>query len=333
MLTKRACCCGGTCGDCCLPCLPCVIPKVDLSLAAHSTGSGTTTTVLLRWNGVAWATGVLPGSPFFGISFELDCGSGATHFSVTDGTFTCEQPGGTSGALLHLDSFTCNPFALNYSTTLTDCVFLNGNLDTFKITAPSISGFPVCCQTFHAEGCNGRDIAGATVSVYDAMGGTLLASGTTSATGLLTPWWSGSCNAYVTATEPSGRLAGYAASLSATATGTTVLSLLPEASGYTCLASCALPLADTLHVTFPAAGAQTLTASAGVWTSSFTFSGHAYVITLTGSSNAMAITRDGVSCGTVFHVVTSCPPSFASTIILPTGTCKTELGGNGTMTE
>jgi len=218
---------------------------------------------------------------------------------------------------------TCNPFNLAFTLTF---------VGTSTITSPAY-GATTCCQTFTVNGCNSLVLSGATVNVYDTSGGTLLASGTTDAGGNVTLLWSGSCSCYVTATEATGRLTAYGSSLSLTANSTTVLSMLPAASGYTCDSACTLPISNTLHATFPSAGTKTLTFSGGAWTSSFSQSGHAYVITLTVATNVMTITRDGVSCGAVTWSITTCPPSFAATITVPAGSCNTELGGNGTLTE
>jgi hypothetical protein len=111
-------------------------------------------------------------------------------------------------------------------------------------------------KVFHIIGCNSLDLQGATVSVYDSFGGTLLTSGTTDASGLVTLSWSGSCTVYVTVTY-APRFTAYGNTL--TASGTTVITL-SAASGYHCV-DCfhfSIPVADTLTLTDPQFGTYTL---------------------------------------------------------------------------
>lgn len=197
------------------------------------------------------------------------------------------------------------------------------------VSIPIYAGGTYCCQQWTVEGCNGLVVSGATVSVYNTMGGTLLASKVSATNGSAILIWQASCSVYVTASETSGRLT-YADSPSLSAGAQTILTMTP-ASGYACIAGCLLPISQTLTATFSTAGAQTLTFSGTTWTGSFTASGNSYVVTI-HQSGFVIIDRNGTSCGSVGWAVVSCPPSFSATITPPSGPCLTELG-TGTVTE
>lgn len=115
--------------------------------------------------------------------------------------------------------------------------------------------------TFTVHGCNSLAYQGVTVSVYTSSGGTLLASGTTDATGSVTLSWSGAAgNDWVTVTGQSARFAAYGATTSITNGGSTTITLTP-AAGYYCFpgSGCLLPLAATIHATDTLLGNATLT--------------------------------------------------------------------------
>lgn len=141
-----------------------------------------------------------------------------------------------------------------------------------------------CSQTFTVLGCNSLGVAGVTVAVYTASGGTLLASGATDATGHVTLSWAGAGGAYwVTITGGlSGRFVAYAQSMTMTCGHTTTITLT-AASGYTCIPTCAVPLKNTIVATY---AGQVFTLVYGTYTF---FPGGTIPVTLTGWANAAPV--------------------------------------------
>lgn len=239
-MSRRRCCCGPTCGNCCVPCSPCSIPKADLTCVVN----GTTTTIL-RWN---------PGS---------------SHW--TDGTRTLACTGGnavlTGGGTWSLSSSVCNPLSLTFTS--------GGN--TAVITGPEY-GVTTCCHTFQINGCAGVGLPGATVKVYDHAGGTELASGITDSTGKVSLLWIGTSAIYLTITETSGRFNSYGASPTPFTCGDATTIALTAASGYHCTGVCLYPLKDTLTFT-GGGGTATLQygiETAGVWSGCYSPSDDSY---------------------------------------------------------
>ncbi len=119
----------------------------------------------------------------------------------------------------------------------------------------------VCSQTFTVTGCNNTALSGATVSVYDTEGGTLLASGTTASNGNVTLWWSGPCSVYVTA-GPCEGYTNYGQSLALVQAATTTIALPPQVVGSTCCDN--VYITPTLYVT-DSNGILTITKSGSTW--------------------------------------------------------------------
>lgn len=150
-------------------------------------------------------------------------------------------------------------------------------------------------QTFEVEGCNSLGYSGLTVSVYTASGGTLLASGTTDASGSVSLSWDGTSSPYVTVTGQSTRFAAYGQTLTLTSGGTTTITLT-VAAGYVCIPTCLQPIATTLHLTY-AGQAYTLTYGAATvcsnpyqWTSAVVNQPNATVNSVNSSFNCTTIT-------------------------------------------
>jgi hypothetical protein len=269
------CCCGG-CGACCADCNPCPIPKADLTLtvgASSLVNPGVYPVRYIAGSLPIWTTDCIP-TGTGGSVFVVGCGFGTmlvkweifsspSCSGVPIATYCWNSTG--SGACWYQPLVTvCSPFSIT-------CPF-PGSGSPFVFTGPSNSpyGYPVCCQTFNVEGC--APLPGATVSVYDTMGGTLLTSAVTPSSGSVTLWWSGSCDVYVTATEPSGRFDAYGQSLSLTQAGLTTIPM-PVNSGYVCIPNCVYPLSKTLHDTNSLVGNTTLSWVSGqkwVGTTSYT---------------------------------------------------------------
>ena len=277
MLTRRigkaggGCCCGGSpanCGSCCICTTPCAIPKADLTLtwASALIGNGSCTLV---WNGTSWQSGCNAAT---GMQFGLTCVSNQITLTITyylsgscptGQSQTCVYPG-TAPFAITLSSYTCNPLSLSFTVDGTNCpaVFSGSGITAITITGPTY-GASTCCQTFAVAGCNSLALPGATVSVYDHAGGTLLASAVTPASGIVALLWSGSCSVYVTVTEASGRLNAYGSSLTLPGAGTKAITLTP-AAGYACCISCILPVSNSPSLT-DANGSYTMTGGSGLW--------------------------------------------------------------------
>jgi len=104
------------------------------------------------------------------------------------------------------------------------------------------------------------------------------------------------------------RFVDYTESITVPSTGISVAPEMTPAAGYYCFGDaddavspsiCPYPLPGTLHCTFPAMSptSVTFTYVAGFWTSSFSWSGHAYVLTLAPNAD-MTGTRDGIAFAT-----------------------------------
>lgn len=237
LMPGKCCGCEPVCGTCCMTCSPCDIPKADLTLVLNGT---TTTTLFWSFATTNWLGGTGP--------YSLACVSGVSVL--------------TGGGTWTLTSSTCNPISLT---------FTSGG-DTAVITGPKY-GAVTCCQRFSITGCNGLGLIGVTVSVYDTAGGSLLATGVTSAGGVSSLAWSGPCSVYVTVTDSTGRLTNQAGSYTLTPAAITTISMLPIQSGYYCLFSgCAYPTLTTLHYTHSLFGSGTITQGGGWVDSSHNYS-------------------------------------------------------------
>lgn len=128
-------------------------------------------------------------------------------------------------------------------------------------------------QDFEVHGCDGTGYPGVTVSVYSASGGTLLASGTTDASGDVSLAWTGTGSTWwVTVGGASARFQAFAQSMGLINGNFTPLDLA-EATGYHCSQLCLLPLADALHLTDSIVGAVALNYDAGTgnWVGTATY--------------------------------------------------------------
>ncbi len=115
----------------------------------------------------------------------------------------------------------------------------------------------VTCGTIEVIGCGSLGVPNATVSIYTSSGGSLLASGTTNSSGIVSLTWSGSCTVWVTASEATGRLTSYAATRTL-GSGTNVITLSnADNSLYACMNCCAIPLKRILTFTSALFGSWT----------------------------------------------------------------------------
>ena len=173
-------------------------------------------------------------------------------WSAINSTLACGSP--ITGTVSVPQSFRSNP---------TQCSGSGQNVDppSASVSFSLDTGAGTCCQRFTIKGCNSFALPGATVSVYDSSGGTLLAFGTTDASGNCSLVWSGSCTVYVTITAE--RFTPYGQTLSLSANGTQNITLTPD-TGYHCSivwTNCTWPLSNTLHYTNSFFGNATLTFS------------------------------------------------------------------------
>ncbi len=300
------------CGTCCITCNPCVIPPVNLTLKWTSTvyGNGS---ALMTFGISSWSVSNVIGGLF---TFTLDCFGG--------NVLLLSSPSRT----LAITSYTCNAFDFLYTSTASEFQTLE------VIGVPYGSGN--CCQTFTVEGCTNQQIYGLTINVYDYSGVSLLTSGATGSQGLgvgkVNLIWSGSCNVYVTITDPNGRFASYGNALSLTS-GQNQTIHMTLATGYYCYTGsvCAWPLPSTLHSTFANAGAQVFTYASGKWTASFIYLTVTYVINL-ATNGTMTATANGVGFTCTF-TLTQCPVGpFIGSIAVPISGTGSPIG-NGSMTE
>ncbi len=193
-------------------------------------------------------------------------------------------------------------------------------MSCFTSTDLGQCGCSGCGQTFTVWGCNQQPISGATVTVYDPTFTTVLASGTTNASGVVALTWAGNGSVGVEVSGLSSRFAAYQATLSLTCGGSTTLQMT-AATGYACWAysGCGLPTTTQLQCTATGftgiSWPQNMAASGfgwgtGVLTDS---SGQQWVIFLTQLYGVPKIQVENVGTGlSSYQSLTSqsCPPSM-----------------------
>jgi hypothetical protein len=203
----------------------------------------------------------------------------------------------------------------------------SGPMHTAGVTQATVTwnpgGLACCTLAIEAYGCYAyamssiAAIAGVTVNVWtDSTMTTLIASGVTpnpagggSAYATLLIGYGGTaCGTYYLQLTGATRFADYTGSFTLTGTYGAINQVMTPAAGYQCFTdeddavayvACTYPLSETLHCTFPAMAptSVTFTYAAGLWTSSFSWSGHAYVLTLAPNAD-MTGTRDGIPFAT-----------------------------------
>jgi PEGA domain len=166
---QPGCPCCGNAGNCfAASCVPCNIPKADLTIAWTNvlTGNGSAT---LKFDGVAtWASGCVDN----GLQFKLVCGGGGielrAYFFIdgicpTGQSGYCTNVGGPNLSLV-LSSSTCSPFSLTFQCTELGCpsIYAAGNTQ-FVVSGPNQS-FGICPICVCVIGQCGA-IPGATVSI------------------------------------------------------------------------------------------------------------------------------------------------------------------------
>jgi len=210
------CCGGGGGGACSTTCSPCAIPTQDLTLT--KTPGPTVSTLVYSSIGPTWTDG----------SYTFQC---------TAGTATLSGPGGP------------------WFYTVSNCTAWSIQFGAGSVLSTITGGNPsgsTCCQTFIVFGCSTNLLPGATVSVYDTSGGTLLATGTTNSSGRVTLMWtkaSSPCSVWVEVSRT--RFTTDAASYTLTESGETEIALSPTASYFCslCCTSSPIPQPRTLFLT------------------------------------------------------------------------------------
>lgn len=124
MLINPCCCNGG--GT--LPCLPCAIPLVPLTLSwVNSGGFGNGSTTLTQITSSGWESECANE-----LIYGFGCASGFLYFEVDyfvsgscpDGQRqACSSPGSAPNGLT-LSSYTCDPFSVTYTLTSASCPVL-----------------------------------------------------------------------------------------------------------------------------------------------------------------------------------------------------------------
>lgn len=197
-----------------------------------------------------------------------------------------------------------------------------------------------CTTTFNVRGCNGLNYQGATVSIYDHSGGTLLASGTTNSSGNATLTFAVSSFPYWLTIAGSARLSSVAQNFSQCG-GTATFTLTP-AAGYACIGGCVLPVATTLfasltcglHCNSIVNITLTYNSSTNQWSGS---SGTTGVEVSGAPGNQPTVLFSGGPCPFTPSYTITCPPSFNitfdGTTIGGTTTCQCLFCVGCTITE
>jgi hypothetical protein len=237
--------------ECCLTtCKPCSIPQKDLQLAYTNliTGNGTTT---LHYSGGSWMSDCVNG-----VMFTLGCNGGQVELRVIyfttgscpTGTQQACSSLGAAPAKLTLSSSQCQPLSLTFTSQSAGCPAVTGaGFTQFVVSDPNPPppNTPLMCQSFVINCCN-EQISGATVSLYQSEGGTLLATGTTPNIYFA---WPGSPGTYwltITPNDSLGLFQSFAGPVVLACNGTTRINLIPI-SGYTCICGfCCEPIPFTL---------------------------------------------------------------------------------------
>ena len=265
------CCCGGS--NCCqTTCSPCQVPQKDLQLAYTNiiSGNGTCT---LYYTGSNWESDCTNG-----LTYRLLCNAGQVELRVIYYT-TGSCPSGaqqycsnlrSSPYVLTLSASACTPLSLTFTSTSMGCpTITNSGYTMFVVTDPDPVDNPpgLMCQNFAVGYCQLGQLAGATVTVYTSMGGTLVASGTTNSVGGAHLWWQGTPGPYyveVTATD----IPTYTATLSLACGGSTNISMY-NASDLGTLVGTTLNFTDA-HL--GVSGTATWNSSTNTWTGTASYS-------------------------------------------------------------
>ena len=225
--------------------------------------------------------------------------------------------------------YSCTAFTCNYAVTSSQTWLYTSGVTSIAVTGSPGSSW--CCQwQTNVKGCNGNSLgSNCTVNWWTSSAMTSLIS-TGLGSQLLGVGSTGSWYRQVSA--PRFNTAAAAKTISACGTGDSVT--LTVASGYYCMngSGCGFPLPGILHCTFYYAGAQTFTYAAGVWTSSFTYLGVAYVLSIDTNGNLTCTANGADFSGDCGFSVDYCPVvgPFSGSIAI--GGIGSWLG-NGTITE
>jgi hypothetical protein len=233
-------------------------------------------------NGVSW--NIICGDEIYcsySMQADMRCNQGSIFFSwfiITAGGcgFVTGSIGGTTGPFggLTIVDFTADPFHLHLQPDPPNCpnclpAFTDIYVDDPDPLPP---GTPLMCQSFEVSPCAVCVVGTFTVSVYDMMGGTLLASGTTSSNPALVHLaWAGSPGPYyVTVTAPG--FVDFAGTYTLSCNGSTLLGVLNTVAHD--------PLTMTDSVFFP--GGETATWTDDLGTVLPYYDDGGYMVPLTG---------------------------------------------------
>jgi hypothetical protein len=250
--------CGTGCGcapdACCLGvCSPCAIPEKDLTISWVNPLAGNGSDMLVYGGAGTWTTGCSGGAGGGNqLIFSLSCTGGQTDFRATY-FVTGSCPTGqsnycgslrASGFKLNLGTSTCSPYSVQYTLSNTSCPAISASgFTSFTISDPNPLYGAVMCRRFCLDWCGA--VSGATVTVYTSMGGALLASGTTNATGCVNLSWNGSPGSYYVTTSQ----AGYPDTGETFTLGCGGTTNIPLPSGYGCCFGYTGMLPLTLYLT------------------------------------------------------------------------------------
>lgn len=313
-----------------------------LTFSVNATFAGATSWPM-TWTGSVWNTPTMTTTDSLGRT-QMGQFLFLPYDSAHGGATIIEQFTISSGSAARSTDDSCNPLHFHHHITPGPGSFSTQLLQFYGVTDIYVDDSDTsvtssCDVLVTVLGCNNLPLSGAGVAMN--LGGGTIDSGTTDAAG----HWSFP-SSHTGSFPPTYHLvttkSRFGTDTSSFSNFDYPLDLVPTitlgaASGYNCFVNCAIPLSNSLTITFAIAGAKTLTYSGGSWGVSFSANDsdgnpHAYVVALSATA-IFSLTRDGVTCSGLSFAVTSCPPAFTATVGIGAGACADEVGASATVSE
>lgn len=260
-------CCGCNCSPCQIPLGSITLLPTNPPFSPQPLGVGCNATLSTCVDDLSGNTNVIR-------SFSSNCNSGTWSFTLVGASSgSCGAP---AGGFVWSTNCTGQPApCFQYALTSSSCsnpfqlTFTNSVGGILKFgsssTVPAYTNPPgLMCQIFAIDACGACPLGAVTVSVFDHVGGTLLASGTlsggTTTAGSVQLFWQGTPGSfYVTVTAPSG-FTPFADTVALSCNDTTAITLDPTTTISTVTDSTFFPgglavtQVDDLDTVFPGAG-------------------------------------------------------------------------------